>query len=111
MTTLNPSTTVICPSGMLNAESAANFERQLVSALQSNCGEELVVDMSKVESLDNAGLVSFMAALNNAKQASTRLRICSAPPSVRIVFELTQLDRVFTMVDTMVDQFPVAIAA
>ena len=107
MSTLNPSMTVICPSGVLNAESAADFEQQLVSAMSHNCGDELLVDMSKVESLDNAGLVSFMSALNNAKQASTRLRICSAPPSVRIVFELTQLDRVFTMVD----QFPVAIAA
>lgn len=107
METLNPSKTVICPSGVLNAESAASFERQLVSAMQVNCGEELVIDMSNVESLDNAGLLSFMSALNNAKQTSTRLRICSAPPSVRIVFELTQLDRVFTMVD----QFPMAVAA
>ena len=107
MATLNPSKTVICPSGVLNAESAASFEQQLVSAMQNSRDEELVVDMSNVESLDSAGLVSFMSALNNAKQTSTRLRICSAPPSVRIVFELTQLDRVFTMVD----QFPVAIAA
>ena len=107
MTTLNPSMTVICPSGVLNAESAADFEQQLVSAISHCCGDELLVDMSNVESLDNAGLVSFMSALNSAKQASTRLRICSAPPSVRIVFELTQLDRVFTMVD----KFPVAVAA
>lgn len=107
MTSLNPSMTVMCPSGVLNAESAASFERQLVSAMSENSGGELLVDMSNVESLDNAGLVSFMSVLNNAKQTSTRLRICSAPPSVRIVFELTQLDRVFTMVD----QFPVAVAA
>ncbi len=107
MTTLDSPITIVCPSGILNAESAASFEQQLTSAMQCNCGEELVIDMSNVESLDNAGLVSFMSALNNAKQTSTRLRICSAPPSVRIVFELTQLDRVFTMVD----QFPVAVAA
>lgn len=107
MTTLDSPITIVCPSGILNAESAVSFEQQLTSAMQRNCGEELVIDMSNVESLDNAGLVSFMSALNNAKQTSTRLRICSAPPSVRIVFELTQLDRVFTMVD----QFPVAVAA
>ena len=107
MATLDSSMTVVCPSGVLNAESAASFEQQLISAMQRNCGEELVIDMSNVESLDNAGLISFMSVLNNAKQNSARLRICSAPPSVRIVFELTQLDRVFTMVD----QFPVAVAA
>lgn len=102
-----PSVTVTCPSGILNAESASRFQRQLISAMQESCGGELVVDMSRVDSLDNAGLVSFMSALNAARSKSKRLSICSAPPSVRIVFELTQLDRVFTMID----QVPAVIAA
>lgn len=107
MTTLNPSVTVICPSGVLNAESASEFEQELVAAMRAHCDNEIVVDMSEVESLDNAGLVSFMSALNAARAKSKRLSICSAPPSVRIVFELTQLDRVFTMVE----QSPLALAA
>ncbi len=102
-----PSVTVICPSGILNAESASQFERQLISAMRDDRVGELLVDMSNVESLDSAGLVSFMSALNAAQAQRKQLRICSAPPSVRIVFELTQLDRVFTMVD----QMPVALAA
>ena len=107
MSVRTPSVTVICPSGILNAESAYNFEQQLISAIHSSCDGELVVDMSNVESLDNAGLVSFMSALNIARSQSKRLSICSAPPAIRIVFELTQLDRVFTMVE----QAPIAIAA
>ena len=111
MAIYNPSVTVICPSGILNAESASKFEEELFAAVRSNCEGELVVDMSKVESLNNAGLVSLMSALNTARVRSKRLRICSAPPSIRIVFELTQLDRVFTMVDTVVDKAPAALAA
>lgn len=109
MATCNPSVTVICPSGILNAESASQFERQLISAVHDDLVDELLVDMSNVESLDSAGLVSFMSALNAAQVQRKRLRICSAPPSVRIVFELTQLDRIFTMVDQM--PVPVAVAA
>jgi len=107
MTMLTPSVTVICPSGVLNAEGASEFEQSLVEAMRSNCDSEVVVDMSNVESLDNAGLVAFMSALNAARAKSKRLSICSAPPSVKIVFELTQLDRVFTMVE----QSPLALAA
>ncbi|MFK8182383.1 MAG: STAS domain-containing protein [Phormidesmis sp.] len=107
MTTLTPSVTVICPSGVLNAESAAKFEQELVSAMRASCDSEIVVDMSNVESLDNSGLVSFMSVLNEARSKSKRLSICSAPPAIRIVFELTQLDRVFTMVE----QAPIAMAA
>lgn len=103
----NPSVTVICPSGVLNAESAAGFEQELITALRTSCDEELVIDMSEVESLENSGLVAFMSALNAARAKSKRLSICSAPPSIRIVFELTQLDRVFTMVE----QTPMPLAA
>lgn len=99
MSISSPSVTVICPSGVLNAESAFQFQQQLISAMRHDCSGELVVDMSNVDSLDNAGLVSFMSALNAARAKSRRLSICSAPPAVRIVFELTQLDRVFTMIE------------
>ncbi|EDX84318.1 hypothetical protein S7335_2015 [Synechococcus sp. PCC 7335] len=83
------------------------MQQQLTDAMALDHASELVVDMSKVESMDNAGLVSLMAALNEAKPFYDRLSIYSAPPSIRIVLELTQLDRLFTMVD----QEPVPMAA
>ena len=108
MASLNASSvTVVCPSGILNAESVSRLEQQLASATTGNRASELVVDMSRVESLDNGGLVSFMSALNAVKPHCDRLSICSAPPSIRIVFELTQMDRLFEMVD----RAPVAMAA
>ncbi|MGB3790425.1 MAG: STAS domain-containing protein, partial [Phormidesmis sp.] len=90
MSTLNSPVTVICPAGILNAESASSFQQQLASAMATEQTSELVVDMSKVESMDNAGLVSLMSALNAAKPYYDRLSIRSAPPSIRIVLELTQ---------------------
>jgi anti-sigma B factor antagonist len=99
MTICAPPVTVICPSGVLNAESASRFKQQVISVIQKDGASELLVDMSRVESLDNDGLVSFMSALNAARSKTERLIICSAPPAIRIVFELTQLDRVFTMLE------------
>ena len=101
MASLNTPITIMCPSGVLNAESACSFEQQLAMVFEGNRADELVVDMSRVESLDNAGLVSFMSALNNAKPRFKQLSICAAPPSIRIVFELTQLDRLFNIIDPM----------
>ncbi|MBE9063335.1 STAS domain-containing protein [cf. Phormidesmis sp. LEGE 11477] len=99
MSSLNSPVTVVCPTGVLNAESASSFQQQLAAAMSAGKANELVVDMSKVESMDNAGLVSLMSALNAAKPYYDRLSIYSAPPSIRIVLELTQLDRLFTLVD------------
>ncbi|KPQ37396.1 MAG: anti-sigma B factor antagonist [Phormidesmis priestleyi Ana] len=102
-----PSATVVYLSGVLNAESAAEFERKLISAMRCDRSNEVVVDMSQVESLDNGGLLPFMSALNAVRSESKDLSICSAPPAIRIVFELTQLDRIFTMVE----HSPAAVAA
>lgn len=107
MSNLNSPATVICPTGVLNAESASSFQQQLAAAMASDHASELVVDMSKVESMDNAGLVLLMSALNEAKSYYKHLSIYSAPPSIRIVLELTQLDRLFTVID----QEPIPVAA
>ncbi|MEL7006181.1 MAG: STAS domain-containing protein [Bacteroidota bacterium] len=107
MASINTPITVVCPSGILNAESVCSLEQQLMSAGRNGLASELVVDMSRVESLDNAGLVSFMSALNAAQSQFNQLSLCSVPPSIRIVFELTQLDRLFNLVE----HEPAALAA
>lgn len=94
------SVTIVCPPGILNAEKVSIFESQVQAVLSRNSIRELIVDMSAVESLDNAGLVSFMTVLNTARPRAKIISIVSAPPSVRIVFELTQLDRVFKVRDS-----------
>ena len=99
MSSLNSPVMVICPTGVLNAESAFSLQQQLAAVMSSDHANELVLDMSNVESMDNAGLVSLMSALNKAKPYYDHLSIYSAPPSIRIVLELTQLDRLFTLVD------------
>ncbi|MEL6939136.1 MAG: STAS domain-containing protein [Cyanobacteria bacterium J06598_1] len=107
MASISTPVTVICPSGVLNAENVFSLEQQLVSIGRDKSVDELVVDMSYVDSLDNAGLVSLISALNGAQARFNRLSLCSVPPSVRIVFELTQLDRLFQMID----REPAAMAA
>ena len=68
--------TVVCPSGILNAESASALEQQLTNAVTAKGAGELVVDMSRVESLDTGGLVYYMSALNAC---------ASAPPPLAFV--------------------------
>lgn len=99
MASISTPVTIICPSGILNAESASSLTREITLASRNPHASELVVDMSRVESLDNAGLVSLMSALNAVRPRFKQLSICSAPPSIRIVFEMTQLDRLFKVID------------
>ncbi|HEY9763223.1 MAG TPA: STAS domain-containing protein [Trichocoleus sp.] len=101
MQSLSQQMAVVQPSGSLNASNASNFQVELTHRIQSQQATGLVVDMSQVESLDSAGLISLVSALKLARQLSKPFCLCSVPPSIRIVFELTQLDRVFEMVEEM----------
>lgn len=92
--------TVVQPSGHVNAENATALKHQLAEVVTSDECASLVVDMSQVESLDSAGLMVFVSMLTLAQRLSKQFKLANISPSVRIVFELTQLDRVFEILDS-----------
>ncbi|MGK7876952.1 MAG: STAS domain-containing protein [Xenococcaceae cyanobacterium] len=91
------------PSGYLSAANASEFQRQLITAVASQEYSILLVDMSQVEFLDSAGLMVLVSAFCLAQSLGRHFSLCSVAPSVRIIFELTQLDKVFEIFDSRDD--------
>lgn len=91
--------TVVQPNGHINAENAAVLKQQLVETVSSHEYTSLLVDMSQVESLDSAGLMVFVSTLTLAQRLGKSFGLFGISPAVRIIFELTQLDRVFHILD------------
>ncbi|MGF1461040.1 MAG: STAS domain-containing protein [Leptolyngbyaceae cyanobacterium] len=102
MQSIQAALTIVQPSGALNATNAHKLQAQLSEFIGSDSSAGLMVDMSQVESLDSAGLVALIASLRMARRLSKRFCLCSVPPSIRIVFELTQLDQAFEFSDELV---------
>jgi anti-sigma B factor antagonist len=100
---------VVCPVGQLSAASAAEFQTQLTAAILSEDNTGLAVDMSEAEMLDSAGLMALVSGLSLAQRRNKRFSLCSVSASIRIIFELTQLDRAFEIFDT-IEAFERAIA-
>ncbi|MDA0672977.1 MAG: STAS domain-containing protein [Cyanobacteria bacterium] len=90
---------VVQPSGVLNAANAKALQAQLTDSIAAEDVPGLMVDMSRVEVLDSAGLVALISVLRLARGLRKRFCLCAVPPSIRIVLELTQLDQVFEMVE------------
>ncbi len=88
-------TMVIRPSGHINTVNASVLQQQLAEVVASQDCFSLLIDMSQVESLDSAGLMALVSTLTLAQRLNKRFGLFDISPSVRIVFELTQLDRVF----------------
>lgn len=93
--TVSPQITVFQPQGHINASNAPELQNQLVAAVASQSTSVILVDMEQVQSLDSAGLMALVSALTRAQNLNRRFSLCCVSPSIRIIFELTQLDRVF----------------
>lgn len=91
--------TVFQPHGHLNAANAAALEKQLAETVSSREHASLVVDMSRVESLDSDGLMVLVSTLTLAQRLNKRFSLCGLSPSTRIMLEVTQLDRVFEILE------------
>lgn len=96
---VRPQAEIIQPHGSLSAANLIKFQDQLNSAVLSDQNSRLLIDMRQVESIDSDGLMVLVSAWKLAKRLNKRFSLCSVSRSIRIVFELTQLDRVFEILD------------
>lgn len=104
-----PKITVIRPQGSLNASNAIELESQMTTAVAEEGQTLVLVDLDQVESLDSAGLMALVYGLRLAQALNQRFSLCSVSPSIRIILELTQLDQVFEIFES-VAAFEAAIA-
>lgn len=93
-TTTSLKMTTFEPKGYITAANVTEFQQELTCLVTSHESNLLLVDMTRVEFLDSAGLMALASAFRIAQGLGKRLSICSITPSVKIIFELTQLDRV-----------------
>jgi len=95
-----PQSAILRPIGPLSAENVVKFQHQLNTAVLSEQHADLLVDMGQVESIDSDCLMALVSALTTAQRLNKSLSLCSLSRSVRIIFELTQLDRVFEILES-----------
>ena len=110
-TKLRTEFTTFRPEGFLSAANASEFLERLTVEVKSSVNSALLVNMEAVEFMDSAGLMALIEGFRLAKDLDLDLSICSIAPSVRILFELTQLDNVFNIFESEDSFMAKAIAA
>ncbi|WP_072621357.1 STAS domain-containing protein [Spirulina major] len=102
---MNPAIKVVEPSGILDGTKANEF-RQEISDHVSNGVEMILIDFKDVTFMDSSGLGALVLALKTvraAKPHKTQMCLCSINEQIRMLFELTSMDRVFDIYDTRDD--------
>ncbi len=91
---VRPQTAFFQPCGAINATNASQWQDQLNQAVMTQETTNLIVDMGKLDEIDSAGLMVLVSVVKMARRYNKKVSICSVPNPIRIVLELTQLDRV-----------------
>ncbi|MEG3858973.1 STAS domain-containing protein [Microcoleus sp. herbarium12] len=93
--------TVIRPLDHLNAATAGEFAQQLTTAISGAEVVGVLVDVGGVTFIDSAGLMALISGLKQAKKIGRRFSICSVSAGIRMILELSQLDRVFEIFENV----------
>ncbi|MCL1473173.1 STAS domain-containing protein [Argonema antarcticum] len=91
---MNPVFKVIQPAGILDSAKGSEF-RQEIGEIVENGVNIVLIDFQDVTFMDSSGLGALVLALKTVRAAGGKLFICSINEQIRMLFELTSMDRVF----------------
>jgi anti-sigma B factor antagonist len=87
-------------TGRLDFAAAPDARGQFSKAITEG-QRKLIVDLSKVEFVDSAGLGSLISGMRAARQAGGDLRIAKPTEQVKMLMSLTSLDQVLKIHPTV----------
>jgi anti-sigma B factor antagonist len=85
---------VIAITGRFDAQSSSAVQAWLENAVKTK-PVNIVVNLEAVTFIDSTALSTLIAAMKSARQKEGDVRLCTIPQPVRMIFELTRLDRAF----------------
>lgn len=85
---------IIQPAGILDGTKVQQIRQEINSII--NAGAAIVlIDLANVTFMDSSGLGALVIALKAVRTAGGKLFLCSVNDQVKLLFELTSMDRVF----------------
>ena len=99
---MNPVVEVVRPSGILDGTKAGQFRQEISNLVESNV-DIVLIDFQDVTFMDSSGLGALVLALKTVRAAGGKLFVCSVNDQIKMLFELTSMDRVFEIFPTRED--------
>jgi anti-sigma B factor antagonist len=91
---MNPNIKIIQPSGILDGTTAQEFRQQIKSLAEKQVSI-ILIDFKDVKFMDSSGLGALILSLKTVRSAGIKMVLCSINDQIRMLFELTSMDRVF----------------
>ena len=96
---VDESTYVIALAGEVDLYTAPEFKQQLLDVIGAG-GKDVVVDFSDTTFIDSTTLGVLVGGVKRLRAQEGRLSLVCSDRNIRKIFEITGLDRVFTIYPT-----------
>lgn len=87
---------IIEAEGILDSVNANNLRREILDLIDRGV-KSILVDLTDVSFMNSSGMGALVATLKAVKTAKGELTLCSLSDQVRIIFELSRMDRIFNV--------------
>jgi anti-sigma B factor antagonist len=91
---MSPNVKVLKPSGILDGIRGHELRRE-VNNLVTTGTDIVLIDLQDIKFIDSSGLGALVSAVKIVRNAGCKLYVCSVNDQVRMLFELTKVDRIF----------------
>jgi anti-anti-sigma factor len=88
------SVTVIELSGILDGIRGNELRREISGTVATEANI-LLLDMKELKFIDSSGLGALVSVMQMVRNANGKMFVCSLNDQVRMLFELTKMDRIF----------------
>ena len=100
---------IIEPKGILDGTKTSDFCNDIERSIENGV-QIILVDFTDVTFMDSSGLGTLVLALKKVRTAGIKMFLCSINEQVRMLFELTSMDRVFDIFDNR-EEFEQAVSS
>lgn len=84
-------------SSVLSALNVQDFGNEILSYIRAHGRLNLLLDFSHVDYLSSAVLTELLRINKAIQESGGRLRLCGISPAIQEVFEITNLDKLFSL--------------
>lgn len=95
---VNDISIILVPAATLDAGNSKAFKNDVAPLLTR--GARVVLDLSQVKFVDSSGLGAMLYCLRQLTSVEGDLKLCGMTKSVRALFELVRMHRVFEIFNT-----------
>lgn len=99
---MNTSPKVILePTHSITKQNSDTLEQLMRQTIEQSHYQTYVLNMQRVEFLDNSGLMTLINLFKLAQSLGKQLSFCSLTPAVKIVFDISQVSGIFHLLDNV----------